>query len=109
MIDYGLAKRYRDEHTRIHITYKEGRSLIGTARYASRNSLKGIEQSRRDDLESICYILIYLMKGSLPWQGLKLKEKKEKFEKIKDIKCSMTPAKLCEGLPGILIILFNFR
>lgn len=99
LIDFGLAKRYRDEQTRIHISYKENKNLTGTARYASRNAHRGIEQSRRDDLESIGYVLVYFMKGSLPWQGLKCKEKQEKYQKIKEMKESMTPQQLCEGLP----------
>lgn len=99
LIDFGLAKRYRDEQTRIHISYKENKNLTGTARYASINAHKGIEQSRRDDLESIGYILVYFMKGSLPWQGLKCKDKDEKYQKIKEIKENMTPQELCDGLP----------
>ena len=99
IIDFGLAKRYRDEHTRIHIPLKENRNLTGTARYASCNAHNGLEQSRRDDLESIGYVLLYLIKGSLPWQGLKCKDKAEKYQKIKEMKMSYTPEKLCQGLP----------
>ncbi len=99
VIDFGLAKRYRDEQTRIHVSYKENKNLTGTARYASRNSHNGIEQSRRDDLESIGYILVYFLRGSLPWQGLKCKDKQEKYNKIKDMKNAIDPFKLCDGLP----------
>jgi serine/threonine protein kinase len=99
IIDFGLAKRYRDEQTRIHISYKDNKNLTGTARYASRNAHRGVEQSRRDDLESIGYVLVYFFKGSLPWQGLKCRDKQEKYIKIKEMKENLTPMKLCQGLP----------
>ena len=67
MIDFGLCKRFKDQKTGDHIPYKDNLVLTGTARYASNNAHLGVEQSRRDDLESIGLIIIYLMKGSLPW------------------------------------------
>ena len=99
LIDFGLAKRYRDEYTQIHIPLKENRNLTGTARYASCNAHNGLEQSRRDDMESIAYVILYFFRKKLPWQGLKCKDKNEKHAKIKEIKMSMTPEKLFEGLP----------
>ena len=68
MIDYGLARTYWSRRENQHIGRKEGKGFVGTARFASRNVHKGIESSRRDDLETMGYVLVYFMKGRLPWQ-----------------------------------------
>ena len=99
-IDFGLAKRFRDPKTGQHIPYKDGKSLTGTARYASVNTHIGIEQARRDDLEASVYVMIYLLRGSLPWQGLKAKNMKEKYEKIMEKKISTSVEELCSGFPS---------
>lgn len=99
IIDYGLAKRYRDPKTGEHIPYKDNKSLTGTARYASVNAHLGIEQSRRDDLESVGFILIYFLKGSLPWQGLQGKTKNDKYDRIKEKKVATTIESLTRGIP----------
>lgn len=88
LIDFGLTKKYADKHN-IHIAVKEGIPLIGTARYASINTHLGYQQSRRDDLESFLYCILYFMKGSLPWQHLRVKSKQEKYQKILEIKISI--------------------
>lgn len=85
LIDYGLAKKWKMVNGD-HIPYKEGKSLTGTARYASANTHLGVEQSRRDDLEGAGYVLLYLLLGELPWQGLRGKSKEEKYRRIKESK-----------------------
>jgi len=102
IIDFGLAKKYMSSDGK-HIPYKEGKSLTGTARYASISTHIGIEQARRDDLESLGYLFVYFLKGKLPWQNLKAKNTKDKYEHIKDKKIATKVEKLCEGLPAEFI------
>ena len=99
VIDFGLAKRFRDPKTGEHIPYRDGKNLTGTARYASVNTHLGIEQARRDDLESLGYVLLYFIKGQLPWQGIPARTKKEKYEKIRDKKLSTQIEQLTKNLP----------
>ncbi|XP_051186432.1 casein kinase 1 isoform X3 [Lolium perenne] len=108
IIDYGLAKKYKDLQTHKHIPYRENKNLTGTARYASVNTHLGIEQSRRDDLESVGYLLLYFLRGSLPWQGLKAGTKKQKYDRISEKKM-LTPAEvLCKSYPSEFISYFHY-
>ena len=100
IIDFGLSKRFREAKTNIHIPYRDGKSLTGTARFASINTHLGIEQSRRDDLESLGYVMIYFLRGSLPWQGLKAKTPCEKYNKIMKTKMQTGLDSLCKDFPN---------
>jgi len=98
MIDFGLAKNFKDV-TGKHISFRENKGLIGTARYASLNAHLGREISRRDDLESIGYMLIYFLTGKLPWQDLQGHDKNQKYQKIAELKMKIPTSQLCQGLP----------
>jgi len=100
IIDFGLSKLYRDPRSLRHIPYREGKSLPGTARYASIHTHMGIEQSRRDDLESLGYVLMYFNLGTLPWQGLKAANKRQKYERISEKKLSTPIEVLCKDFPA---------
>uniref|UniRef100_A0A803MRN6 non-specific serine/threonine protein kinase n=1 Tax=Chenopodium quinoa TaxID=63459 RepID=A0A803MRN6_CHEQI len=108
VIDFGLAKKYRDTTTHQHIPYRDNKNLTGTARYASMNTHLGIEQSRRDDLESLGYVLMYFLRGSLPWQGLKAGTKKQKYERISEKKVSTSIEALCRGYPTEFASYFHY-
>lgn len=110
IIDFGLCKLYkRDEQ---HIAYRDGKNLTGTARYASINTHQGVEQSRRDDLESLGFTMLYLVKGSLPWQGLaarnKSKSKGEQYQKIAHMKMTIPIETLCQGAPDAFVHYFRY-
>lgn len=105
LVDYGLAKQFRDPKTRKHIPYREGRLLKGTARYVSINTHLGIDQSRRDDLESIGYMLLFFLRGNLPWQGIKGNHQHNKiFEKKVQIPIEI----LCLDIPDNILQYFTY-
>ena len=97
MIDLGLSKKYTYKNQ--HIEYKTDKNFTGSFRYSSIRNHKGIEQSRRDDLESIGYMLIFFLKGKLPWQGLKGSTKSKRSKNIFNIKNNTSLHDLCDGLP----------
>jgi len=108
IIDFGLTKKYFDLATGSHIPYREGKSLTGTARYASVNTHLGVEQSRRDDLEGLGYVLMYFLRGSLPWQGLNGVTKKEKYQNILEKKVDTSVEELCQQFPAEFTIYLNY-
>ena len=99
LLDFGLAKKYRSSTTLNHYRMVKKKNLTGTARYASINALNGLTQSRRDDLEAVGYVLMYFLRGKLPWQGLRVKNKEDRYHRIMEIKKETTPDELCRGFP----------
>ena len=98
-IDYGLSKKFKESKSGLHIPYRDGKCLLGTARYTSINTHLGVEQSRRDDIEALGYMMIYFMKGHLPWQGMINSNPNKKYDKIKKLKIEIKLPDLCAGLP----------
>ncbi|WJX84797.1 Casein kinase 1-like protein 10 [Trifolium repens] len=95
-------------HTDSHRPYRENKNLTGTARYASLNTHLGIEQSRRDDLESLGYVLMYFLRGSLPWQGLKADTKQQKYDNIAKKKMKTSIEVLCGSYPPEFALYFHY-
>ena len=108
IIDFGLAKKYYSVSKAQHIKFTTGKHLIGTARYCARNAHRGYEQGRRDDIESIGYVLMYFLLGVLPWQGLKIKKNEDQFEKIAEKKYTTPFEELTEGQPEEFLIFFKY-
>jgi serine/threonine protein kinase len=98
-LDLGLSQLYIDKHTKKHLPYCEYKSLVGTPRYASTHTHKGLRYGRRDDLMSLAFTLIYFLKGSLPWQGIQIANKEEKYQKIAHLKNTIPVEELCSGIP----------
>ena len=99
LLDFGLAKKYRSSRTLIQYPLIKKKKLTGTARYASIHALEELEQSRRDDLESVGYVLMYFLRGGLPWQGLKIRSKEDRYKKILAKKKETSSEELCKGFP----------
>ena len=99
LLDFGLAKKYRSSHTLVQYPYIKKRKLTGTARYASIHALEAYEQSRRDDLESVGYVLMYFLRGNLPWQGLRVRSKEDRYKRILEKKKEISSEELCKNFP----------
>ena len=82
IIDFGLSKKYRSDRSGRHIQFCVTKKMTGTARYASTNNLRGVEISRRDDLESLAYMIIYFVMKKLPWQGIRANNLQNRYKKI---------------------------
>jgi len=104
IIDFGLSKKYKSNSKGTHIPFKTNKNMTGTARYCSINTHLGFEQSRRDDLESIGYVLMYFLKGVLPWQGLRIKPEDDQYVKICEKKQIVKLNELCAEFPSKQLI-----
>ena len=102
IIDFGLCRKYINKNGK-HISPKNTGKFTGTSRYASIYAMAGNEQSRRDDIESIGYLIIFLMKTRLPWQGIQGNSHKECYQRLYLMKKYMPVEKLCHGLPKEMI------
>ena len=100
LIDFGLAKKYRSSRTLKQYPMSKKKKLTGTARYASIHALEGYEQSRRDDMEAVGYVMAYFLRGGLPWQGLKVKTRENKYKNILEKKKEISSAELFKGFPS---------
>jgi serine/threonine protein kinase len=99
IIDFGLSKKYRSSRTGKHISFSKTKKFNGTLKFSSINCMKGIEMTRRDDLESTGYMLIYLIRGNLPWSQFENNNLGESFEKTYQMKSTITNQELCKYLP----------
>ena len=108
IIDFGLAKQYKSRKTGKHVKYVVNKKWSGTSRFASANTLRGVEPSRRDDLESFCYLLLYLMKGSLPWDHINEESEINEILIIYKMKQYMTPQILFRDLPAEMIKFYKY-
>ena len=99
LIDFGLAKKYRSSKTLEQFPYIKKKKLTSTTRYGSIHALEEMEQSSRDDLKAVGYVLFYFLRGNLPWMGMKIKSKEDRIKKILDKKKGTSIKDLCKNLP----------
>eukprot|EP00440_Ansanella_granifera_P045874 gb/GFBE01049691.1/.p1 GENE.gb/GFBE01049691.1/~~gb/GFBE01049691.1/.p1 ORF type:complete len:346 (+),score=33.33 gb/GFBE01049691.1/:1-1038(+) len=108
LVDFGLAKRYIEKRSEQHIRLRTKKAFTGTATFASARTHLGLEQSRRDDLEAVGFILVYFLRGRLPWQDLQTDTGSTREEKITEMKSRLSPHDLCEGLPEELTVFLEY-
>ena len=99
IIDFGMSKFYVDPQTQRHISEGPNNMTVGTPRYQSANAHRYRVQCRRDDLESICYVVLFFALGRLPWQGLDIGSPRRRSRVAAKMKAITPAAELCRGLP----------
>jgi serine/threonine protein kinase len=105
-IDLGLCKKIISNNK--HIPFCDNKSIVGTIRYSPIASTESFEQGRKDDLESIAYVLIYLFNGTLPWMGIKAKTKEERYRLIGEKKKSLSEEELTVGMPKEFCVFLKY-
>lgn len=107
LVDFGLSKPFLDKQGR-HKPLDTNMAITGTLRYMSTHVHEGIQPSRRDDLISIVYTLIYLLKGKLPWQGIVSNTRDDKIVAIYRIKKTTTHETLCKDTSSKLVEFLDY-
>ncbi|MBA0745418.1 hypothetical protein Gogos_007993, partial [Gossypium gossypioides] len=113
LVDLGLATRWRDSSTGLHVEYDQRPDVFrGTVRYASVHAHLGRTCSRRDDLESLAYTLIFLLRGRLPWQGYQGENKgflvcKKKMSTSPEALCCFCPAPFKQFVEHVVNLKFD--
>jgi serine/threonine protein kinase len=108
LIDFGVTKQYCDYQTRVHRPYRKSTGIVGTVLYKSFNTHRNIEESRRDDLESLGFVLMYFLRGSLPWEGVWARTSNLRYEYTVGRKMAVTLESLCEGYPKEFLVYFKY-
>lgn len=108
LIDYGTSDYFREQLSQQHVEYDIKKSVVGTTRFMSLNAHQGVTQSRRDDLESLAYMLIYLLKGTLPWSKLAADAEDSQNEGVFSAKLTFIPEVFVQDFPEEFIVLLNY-
>ena len=108
LIDFGLSKKYRSSRTGKHIKSLKIKKIDGTTNFLSLNAMRGNEQSRKDELESLGYMYIYLAKGELPWSNIKCHKIEDMITKTGIMKSKISVENLCQKLPNEFCQYMNY-
>ena len=107
IIDFGLTKKFKSDRGN-HVKFSVTKHIVGTPRFCSINAMRGVEQSRRDDLESLSYLILYFLLGSLPWQGLKITSRAQRFKEITKLKKNLKIESVLQNFPPEIILFCKY-